>query len=267
MIKTIILGIIQGLTEFLPVSSSGHLVLSQHFLNKHISNENISLEVFLHLGSLLAVLIYYRKDILTLFYSLFKWNKTKETQNNHRIILFLIISTVATGIIGISFKESFEHLFNQPILVSIFLFITGIILIFSDKLKHTVKRIEELNYKKSVLIGLGQAIAILPGISRSGTTIVFSIFAGLKREEAAKFSFLLSIPAILGANILEFNNILNLDSSLLITYCIGLLSALISGLLVIKLLLKLINNSKLKYFAYYCFAVSGLSMILLLLGF
>lgn len=267
MLKIIILGIIQGLTEFLPVSSSGHLVLIQHFLNNNLNTSNLSLEVFLHLGSLLAVIIYFKIDILTLILSLFNWDKTEEVQKNHKTILFLIISTLITGFIGIIFKKQFELVFDQPILVSILIFVTGFILLLSDKISNTNLKLSELGILKSIFIGFGQSIAILPGISRSGTTIVFSLISGLKREEAARFSFLLSIPAIIGANILEIKNIIILDQSHIIHYILGLFSALISGLLVIKCLLSLIKKSKLKYFAYYCFIISSIALTMLLFGF
>ena len=267
MIKSIIFGIIQGLTEFLPVSSSGHLVLSQHFLNKGVENSDLTFEVFLHLGSLLAVFIYFRKDIANLFLSIFKWDKNENTVNNHKTILYLLIATFVTGIFGFTCKDFFESLFSNALLVAVFISVTGIILFISDKLSEGKLNTHDLGFKKSLLIGLGQTIAITPGISRSGTTIAFSLFTKMKREEAARFSFLLSIPAILGANIGEINSLLNLNKLAFINYSAGFLAAFISGYLVIGLLLSMIKKAKLKIFSYYCWTVSLISIILISLGY
>ncbi|HOE90850.1 MAG TPA: undecaprenyl-diphosphate phosphatase [Candidatus Cloacimonadota bacterium] len=267
MIKTLILGIIQGLTEFLPVSSSGHLVLAQHFLNKGAISPDLSLEIFLHFGSLIAVLIYFYKDILELCISCFKWDKSEKTKSLHKQVYFIIAATFITGIIGILFEEFIEALFSKALVVAFLLIVTGIILFISDKLKAGKLKIEELGFFKALFIGLGQAIAIAPGISRSGTTIVFSLFTGLKRDEAAKFSFILSIPVILGANLLKIKDLLALDSSVLLNYFVGFIGAFVSGLLVISLLLKMIRNAQLKYFAYYCWLVSLITIILIIHGF
>ncbi|HPM01897.1 MAG TPA: undecaprenyl-diphosphate phosphatase [Candidatus Cloacimonadota bacterium] len=267
MLKTILLGIIQGLTEFLPVSSSGHLVLSQHFLNHGETSGDLSLEVFLHFGSLMAVLIYFRKDIIPLFISLFKWDKGEETKNHHNQIYYILTATFITGIIGIVFKDFIESLFNNALLVSIFLSVTGVIIFFSDKLKSGNFKSGEIGFLKSVFIGLGQAFAITPGISRSGSTIAFSLFTGMKREEAAKFSFILSIPAILGANMMEFKSLTTLNTAEMINYFAGFVAAFVSGYLVIGVLLKMIQKAQLKYFAIYCWIISLVSITLLILGF
>jgi len=266
MIKTILLGIIQGLTEFLPVSSSGHLVLSRHFLNQGESTGDLSLEVFLHLGSLLAVFIFFRKEISALFMSLFKWDKSEKSIEHHQQIFYILIATAVTGIIGLSFKDLIENLFSNAILVAIFLSVTGIIIFFSDKIRTGQLKSGEIGFFRALFIGLGQAIAITPGISRSGTTIAFSLFSGMKREEAASFSFLLSIPAILGANIMEFESLSTLNMADLVNYLAGFIAAFISGYLVIGFLLKMIQKAQLKYFAFYCWAISLISIILLLAG-
>ncbi len=265
LIKSIILGIVQGLTEFLPVSSSGHLVLVEHFL-KTTADNNLTFEVFLHLGSLLAVLIFFRKDILELLKSLVYY-KDPGYKDNRKIVLWLMIGTIITGIIGVKFNDLFESLFSNPLLVACMLSITGLILFFSDKIKKKGVNLPEMGWKRAAIIGLGQSIAITPGISRSGTTIAFSLFTGLQRSQAARFSFLLSIPAILGANLKEFSNFKALDSGLFLDYILGFLAAFISGYLVIGFLLKIINAAKLKIFSYYCWSISVITIILLLLGF
>ncbi len=264
LLYSIILGIIQGLTEFLPVSSSGHLVLAEEFLNFH---QDLSFEIILHFGSLMAVLIYFRKDIFSLAESTFKFNnKEIKHSENRKIVLYLLVATFITGVIGILFKDYLEELFSKPIFAAILLSVTAIILFTSDKINTKNISTDKMGFTRAILIGLGQSFALLPGISRSGSTIAMSIFCGLKREQVAKFSFLLSIPAIFGALVLKYKEILALDSSLLISYLAGAFAAFISGYLVIKLLLRLVQKQKLKYFAYYCWSVSLISIILLFIG-
>jgi undecaprenyl-diphosphatase len=261
--KAIILGIIQGLTEFLPISSSGHLVLAEHYLKFH--NPDISFEVILHLGSLFAVLLYFRKDIYSLINSLFLFrNKEAEHTRNRNTIFYLLVATVVTGILGLYFEDPLTKAFSSLFIPSFMLIITGFILYFSDKIEPEGIKTHQLGIKKSILIGLVQAFAILPGISRSGTTITFGIFAGLEREEAAKFSFILSIPAILGATILKLSSILNLDRSLWLSYVLGTLAAFISGYIVISLLISIVKKQKLKYFAFYCWLIAIITLILYL---
>lgn len=263
-IKAIILGLIQGLTEFLPISSSGHLVLAEHYLN--FNNPDISFEVILHLGSLLAVLLYFRKDILSLINSLILFrNKEAKHTRNRNTIFYILVATIVTGILGLYFEDQLTKTFSMLYIPSFMLIITGFILYFSDKIEPAGIKMHQLGINKSILIGLVQAFAILPGISRSGTTITFGIFAGLEREEAARFSFILSIPAILGATILKLSSILNLDRSLWLSYIIGAFAAFISGYAVISLLISIVKKQKLKYFAFYCWLIAGITLILYLI--
>ncbi|MCD4796736.1 MAG: undecaprenyl-diphosphate phosphatase [Candidatus Cloacimonetes bacterium] len=263
IIKSIILGIIQGLTEFLPISSSGHLVLAKHYLNFEMTD--ITFEIFLHLGSVIAVLLYFRKDILNLLKSLFIYSKDEVTHsNNRKIIFYLFVATVITALIGYYFEETIQKVFTSLYIPSIMLSITGIILIISDKIESKGLGSYQLGIKKSILIGLGQAFAILPGISRSGTTIALGIFTGLKREEAARFSFLLSVPIILGANVHKMSELSNLPKTMLLPYLFGLIAAFFSGYMVISLLISFVKKQKLKYFAYYCWLVSIVTLILYL---
>jgi undecaprenyl-diphosphatase len=265
ILESIILGIIQGLTEFLPVSSSGHLVLAQYFWG--INEPGISFEIIVHLGSLLAVLIYFHKDLLALLLSatkVFSSKKTYSDVNNLKVIAYLIIATITTAGIGIMFKDNFESLYNIPLAVAISLFVTGLITYISDKIPNGDFEDYNIGWAKAIFIGIGQALAIIPGISRSGTTIAFALFSKMKRENAARFSFLLSIPAILGAALLDFLDMENFDLSLLGRYSFGALSAFISGFLVIALLINLIQRKKLKYFSYYCWLASLVSIYFIL---
>lgn len=262
-LQSIILGLIQGLTEFLPVSSSGHLVLAQEFLQLE-STQNITFEVFLHLGTLFAVLLYYRKMLWEMTVSMFTFkDPAPKHRENRMLVFYLIIATLATGVIYLTLGRYFEALFQQPLIVACMLLVTGGLVFASDYMKEGKIRITSMGWTRAAFIGLMQGIAIIPGISRSGTTISASLFAGIKREDAASFSFLLSIIAIIAANLKEFKALQSLNTQLFFVYLVGMLCAFISGYLVISLMIRLIQKSKLKYFAYYCWAAGLLSIVLL----
>lgn len=269
VLNAIILGIVQGLTEFLPISSSGHLVLYQHFFSKSAAlGTDITLEVFLHLGSLFAVIIYFRREILELIQSLFHWKRTFDSSRHFRnrmVIFYLIISTVFTGVVYLLFGKEIVAVFARPLTVSLLLAVTGIIIYLSDLAKNTEIPMSGMGVIRSALIGLGQGFAMLPGISRSGTTIATSLFCGIRRADAARYSFLLSIPAILAANVGEFKSITELQPQFLLNYILGALAAFVSGYLVISFLIRLIKSAKLKYFAFYCWFVAAVSIALIVL--
>ncbi len=267
-LSAILLGILQGLTEFIPVSSSGHLVLIQHFF-KLGDNQQIAFEVFLHLGTLLAVLVYFRNTLWDLLKSLFNWKNTVNREihrKNRNLIAYLIISTFITGVIYLVLGDVFKWTYEMPGLVAILLLATGAIVFISDYFRESGLPASNMGNLRAMLIGLGQGIAILPGISRSGTTITFSLATGIKRQDAANYSFLLSIPAILAANLSEFKQIASLDTHLLMTYLAGFVSAFVAGYLVIAVLIRMIVGSKLKYFAFYCWGMGILSLILISFG-
>jgi undecaprenyl-diphosphatase len=266
-LNAILLGLIQGLTEFLPVSSSGHLVLFQHFFQKSSAANDISLEVVLHFGTLLAVLVFFRNDIMDLLVSSFQWKRNLDFQRHSRnrmIIVYLLISTFCTGLIYLLFGKKMEAVFAKPLIVAMMLSITGLIVFLSDLVKKTEIPLSGMGIVRSIIIGLGQGIAMLPGISRSGTTIATALYCGVKRADAARYSFLLSIPAVLAANLSEFRIIVQLQTNMLISYLFGALAAFISGYLVIGILLRLIRACNLKYFAFYCWFISALSITLIL---
>lgn len=265
-LKSIILGIVQGLTEFIPVSSSGHLVLANHFLRFEL--QDLTFEVMLHIGTLFSVLIYFRKDIYHLLDSLVKIKDNSEEHTaNRKILLYLAAATVVTGIIGITFKGLVESIFHNPLFSSLMLFVTGTIVFSSDFIKDKGIPSHKQGIFRSMIIGASQAFALLPGISRSGSTITASLAVGIKRAQAARFSFLLSIPAILGAALLDLRRITAIDTSLYLGYLVGTIAAFISGYLVIALLLEMIKKRKLKYVAFYCWTVAVLTLVLLTLGY
>ena len=253
LFNVIILGIVQGVTEFLPISSSGHLVIFQHFMN---IEEGLTLNVFLHFGTLLAVVVVFWDDIIGMI------TLKKEYR---KLTYYVILGSVPAGVIGILFEDTFERLFSTITVVGIALLVTGILLWLSDRIENEKRSIQDMNWNDSIVVGFAQAFAIIPGISRSGSTIVGGLFKGLNRQLAAKFSFLLSIPVIGGATLLKTKDIVTMGMGDIAFFelLVGTFSATIAGYFSIKLLLKLINKEKLSVFAYYCW-VLGLAVIFIL---
>jgi undecaprenyl-diphosphatase len=266
LVQAIFLGLVQGLTEFIPVSSSGHLVLAQHFLGIE-SSADISFEIFMHLGTLLAVVIFFRKQLWELSVSLFQWKDSLEGEThrkNRATIVYLIVATFATGVFYLFFKDALKNAYTNPVFVAAMLIITGAVIFASDFVKNTSIPSSNTGFIKATLIGLAQGVAIIPGISRSGSTIAASLFCGIKRRDAAHFSFLLSIPAILAANIGELEALTNMDASILPMYISGFVASFFSGYLVIAFLIRLIQAGSLKYFAYYVWLVAIVAIVLLM---
>ncbi|KXS50329.1 undecaprenyl-diphosphate phosphatase [Halanaerobium congolense] len=246
--QAVFLGLIQGLTEFIPVSSSGHLVIVQSFLN--IKEDQILFNVILHIGTLIPIFIIFWQDIKDMI--LLKKEKRKET-------FYILLAIIPTGIIGVLFEDFFEKLFANAYLTALMLIVTGLILYITEKIESGVKEVEELKFWQPLLVGLAQGAAIIPGISRSGSTIAASLFQGLNREAAARFSFLMSIPVIGGAGFLQFLKVVETDAFNLELKIVlfGFLAAVISGYLAIKILLKVLAEKKLNYFSYYCWFVAA----------
>lgn len=251
----ILLGIIQGLTEFLPVSSSGHLVIAQHMI-KDFKQPGVLFDVMLHFGTLGAVIVYFWRDIIGILKSVI--NNRGEERN---LFWLIIAGTIPTGIIAILFKDTFEELFKSASAAASMLIITGVLLFISDCIKNPFRK--AMNLWDAIIIGVVQGIAIIPGISRSGSTISAGIFRKVDGETAGRFSFLLSIPAILGAVVLEAKNFSEVDRAEILPYIIGTIVAAIFGFLTIGLLMRIIRRRRLSYFAYYCWAVGLLSLLFL----
>ena len=248
--QAIFLGIIQGLTEFLPVSSSGHLVIAQSLL-PNFSQPGVLFDVILHGGTLLAVVVYFRKNILSL---------------NSRMIILLILGSIPAGLAGFFFKDFFEALFLNPRLVAIALLFTGVMnwLVDGKKLKVKSEKSKskgKLKWKDAMIVGVFQALAIIPGISRSGSTIFAGVFCGISRTEAATFSFLLSIPAVGGAILLQLTDYAGSSISYS-SYFAGWLAALVVGYISIGILMKLLRERRFRIFAIYCW-VAGLTTLVL----
>jgi undecaprenyl-diphosphatase len=264
----IVLGIVQGLTEFLPVSSSGHLVIAQSFI-KGFHQEGVLFDVMVHLGTLLAVLFFLRYEIYTLAQSLLprKWHPNPDTVDEglisvgRRLVWLIIIGTIITGGIGILFKDYIHTVFESAEIAAIMLIITGCLLYFTDKVKKVERTEGDMNITDAIVIGLAQAVALMPGISRSGTTIAFGIFRKINGETAARFSFLLSIPAIVGATVLELGYVQSIPPGEMIVYTAGMASAAVTGFFALKLLFFMIKKRELRIFAYYCWIIAITTLI------
>ena len=262
ILQGIIIGIVQGLTEFLPVSSSAHLVFIQNILGVQSS---LAFDTFLHLGSLLAVLWFFRADIIKMILSWIsslsdiihgRFREGFYDDPYKRLAWYVIIATIPVGLAGVFFEDSVDALFSGALYVpAFFLFVTGTILYLSQRMTSGSINFRNITGKHALFMGLGQACAILPGLSRSGTTIAAGLVAGLDKEFAAKFSFILSIPAILGAFILQVKDIGSaMDANFLLVF-LGFVAAFISGYIAIKWMLDLIQKRNLDIFAYYCWIV------------
>ncbi len=249
----------QGLTEFFPISSSGHLVFFQSVFG--LREPLVAFDVMLHLGTLLAVVVYLRNDILQILGDTVLWIKgRKEGQERAKLLLWIIVATLPTGLMGVLFKDWFESLFSRPKWVGVMLLVTGTILWLTRYETRNQRTAKEMGPIDALVIGFGQGVAIIPGISRSGVTISTGLFRHLNRELAGKFSFLLSIPAILGATVLKFRDIeAGPEAGLGMA---GAAAACIVGFFSLKLLMKVITAGKLSNFAYYCWAVGVLMIVL-----
>ena len=261
-LQAIITGSIQGLSEFLPISSSAHIVFSNELyslitgtdLVNAVNQEEIFFDIMVHLATLFAVLIYFFKDLKTIFCDFFKSIKEKNYQNeNFKLVNYIALSTIITGAIGLLLKEKIEQLIQNPQIICVLLFITGIILFFSEKMYKGDKKV---TLKSAILISIAQGLAVFPGFSRSGLTIATGLFQGLNRVEAARFSFLMSIPIILLASMVY--PIIELDFSQIATFNLkaiffGFVASFVVGYLCIKYFMKLLGKLSLKSFAYYCF--------------
>jgi undecaprenyl-diphosphatase len=257
-INAIIFGAIQGLTEFLPVSSSGHLVILHEFLVIPISNELV-FDVLLHFATLLAVLCFFRKDIWTLFLA---WLQTfrKRGGDYGRVAWLILLGTIPAGFFGFFFEDIIENSLRSPLVVVFMLVAVGVLFLFVEKFAVQRKELKEVSFKQALVVGFAQALALIPGTSRSGITIIAGMFTNLKREEAVRFSFLLSIPVITGAVLTKVSDLFsnNMETGELGVVLVAFFSALIFGILTIKYFLIFAKKYSLKLFAYYRFVLAFL---------
>lgn len=258
IIEAIILGIVQGLTEFLPVSSSGHIELGKAILNIK-TTDNLLFSIVVHGATALSTIIIFRKDILEIFRGLFQFKNNEALQYTLKII----ISMIPVGIIGVLFEDKIEALFTgNVLLVGSMLILTGILLTITFYAKNTTK---DVSYGRAIIIGLAQAVAILPGVSRSGSTISTALILGVDKEKATRFSFIMVLLPIIGATLLKVKDYFEapsiaggISAGALI---LGFLAAFVSGLVACSWMIKIVKRGKLIYFAYYCFIIGLISIV------
>lgn len=261
-LSNIILGIIQGFTEFLPISSSGHLELAKFFLgDQHVPEESLLLTVTLHAATALSTIVVFRKDIWSILQGLFSrtWNDEKAFS------IKIVLSMIPAAVVGLLFESEIETLFNQQIvLVGAMLILTGVLLMLADRAQKTDRSV---NYLHALIIGVAQAIAILPGLSRSGATISTSVLLGIDRSRAARFSFLMVVPLILGKitkDLMDgaFTHATTISTPALIA---GFLAAFVSGYIACAWMIRLVKNSKLTYFSIYCLIIGAIAVVFALI--
>lgn len=261
-IQALILGLIQGLTEFLPVSSSGHLMLGRAILGVE-APEDLLFEVTVHAATVLATVVVFRKQILTLLGDLFRFKYNDGTD----YICKIIVSMIPVFVVGMFFKDYVEELFSSLIVVGCALLVTALLLFLSDRRKadtaqEVAGRRNGISYLQAFIIGLGQSIAVLPGLSRSGTTIATGLLCGVKRQTVAQFSFLMVIVPILGEAFLDLvGGDFAASSVSALPLLVGFASAFISGLFACKVMIALVKKAKLKWFALYCALVGVVTLV------
>ena len=269
-LQAIIMGAVQGLTEFLPVSSSGHIVISSAFYKMLtgaeivVTNEEIFFDILIHLSTLFAVIIYFFGDIKNILSNFYTAAKEKNYKSeNFLFVIYILIATFITGVFGLFAKEAAHNLTENPFIVSIFIIMTGCVLLISEKIKKDENK--KTDIKTALVVGLFQGFAVMPGLSRSGMTISSAMFMGLKRFDAARFSFILSIPIILLASFIyplltfDLKDIANFNYQALIS---GMVTSFITGYLCIKYFMNFLKNNNLKCFAYYCFVMGTISAVI-----
>lgn len=250
--QAIISGIVQGITEFFPISSSGHLAILHALFS--FKQPMLAFDVFLHFGTLISIVVFFRKDIVNML------------QKDRALLKFIIIGSIPTFIIGILFKDIVESFFTMPWLIGFFLVLTGIFLLFasfSAMYWKIVRRTRPLGMANSIIIGIAQGISVIPGISRSGTTIGTGLIAGLNEEVALKFSFLMALPAVLGANLLKARQICgNLISIEAVPFIAGAVAAMLTGFFAIKVLFGILRKNLFFLFGIYCILMGSAVIIL-----
>lgn len=267
----VIMGIVQGFTEFLPVSSSGHLALVQNIVDfEAYMSSHMVFDIALHLGTLVSVVIAFWDDIKFLFVSGIDWLRHgfKVEKHEGRNTVFMLFIATLPLIVAYLLKDKIEEVFQNPVLIGVALLFTATILWLSDRVTGGKKMGGTMGIKDALVIGLMQMIAVLPGVSRSGSTMTAGLFTGLKRDFAVKFAFLLSIPAVLGATVTSIPDVLAMTwtGNDVVTFLIGIVCAAVSGYYAIFMVRKIAASKNFKYFAYYCAFAGTLAIILGMMG-
>jgi undecaprenyl-diphosphatase len=266
-IHSIILGIVQGLTEFLPISSSGHLLIAHDLFHFGFIDE-ISFDVALHIGTLVALIIFFWKDIVTYIVAFLKsfanWNLTGDL--GQRLAWYIVVGSIPAGIFGFIFEGTIDEKLRSPWIVAVLFIVVGLLFLVSERIFSQRKELQELGWGGAIIIGLAQVLALAPGVSRSGITMVAGMSRGLRRQAAARFSFLLSIPVVFGAGVKKMLDAWqeHLPSSQWLILLVGACSAAVMGYFVIKFLLRYLSTHSLNIFAYYRFIVGATIIVYLL---
>ncbi|MBT4917076.1 undecaprenyl-diphosphatase UppP [Candidatus Peregrinibacteria bacterium] len=254
--EALILGVLQGITEFLPISSSGHLVLGEHFLGLEMESLK-TFDVLVHVGTLLAIIVYFWKDFIGLLKAFFGLFLGKFDGEYVKLIGFIVIGTIPAVFLGLFGGDAIDSVFRDVKMVGLMMLLVGVVFILGEYVNKRVKK-SELTWWKAIIIGLAQALALIPGVSRSGSTIVMGLFNGIEREKAARFSFLLGMPAIAGAGLLTTLDLfkggggISGDASISwIVLLVGFVSAFLAGLLSVSFLMKFLKKHTLLVFAVY----------------
>jgi len=256
-LEALLLGIVQGITEFLPISSSAHLALLEHYFK--ISEAGLSFDILLHVGTLAALLAYFHKDWREMFHAFIF--PTRYNRPERYLLFYLILAVIPGAVAGILLQHKAETVFREPARIALLLGGVGLLLVLAEKLARHVRHLDQITFRDALLIGLSQALAIMPGVSRSGITMTTGLFLGLNRHSAAHFSFLLATPIIAGAGLHHIPKWLKDTSSgelTLLPAVLGFLAAVVSSYLTIKYLLKFLQRHTFIPFAIYRLAVSGL---------
>jgi undecaprenyl-diphosphatase len=270
-LQAILLGVVQGLTEFLPVSSSGHLLLGQYFLGLDQDRFGLPFDVALHLGTLVAVVTYFWRDLLRMagaFVRSLSPGGRDLADPDQRLAYLILASTIPAALIGFFLEGFFEEAVRSPWVVVFNLVLVGVLFIVAEAVGSKTRRADKLRFVEAVGIGLAQAAALVPGVSRSGATITLGLFLGLRREEAARFSFLMSVPIIAGAGSLQLAEVAaeGMDRSQAAMFVAGFVSSAVVGYLAIRFFLRFVVHHSLRAFSYYRFGLAAVVAVLLLLG-
>ncbi len=270
LLQAIVLGVVQGLTEFLPVSSSGHLLLGQYFFGLDQDRFGLSFDVALHMGTLVAVVSYFWRDLLRMASAFFRSFAHRDLANDadQRMAYLIIASTVPAALIGFLFEGFFEETVRSPWVVVFNFVVIGVLFIVGEVVGTRTRRASKLGFGEAMGIGFAQAAALVPGVSRSGATITLGLFLGLRREEAARFSFLMSVPIIAGAGGLKLGEVIlqGMDAAQAFLFVVGFVTSAVVGYVTIRFLLNYLTNHSLRAFAFYRFGVAAVVALLLLLG-
>lgn len=272
LLLAIVLGLVQGLTEFLPVSSSGHLVLAQTLFGgaANVEADYMLFDVLLHFGTLLSVVVAFWKDIRELFVEFFGWVRDGFKINGHpyrRFIVMLLITIVPMFAV-LPFKSKLESAFSSPLLVGLLLLVTAVVLLLSEKAPKKHKTEKDATWLDALLVGVAQCFAVLPGLSRSGTTICAGLFRGFSREFAVRFAFIMSLPVVLGANILELADAIQSPPAQVVPfyiYFVGILVATVAGLIAIRLVKYVSKSGNFRPFAVYCALIGVITLVVSLI--